>query len=137
MARLSARTMLLCAFHTASQHFHPATIERRGRLASNGKSSCLRSVFTRISSQLPSHTVNKAPNNNGPNFIRANLRTECSRVDAKEKFYCILQSNRVKDERILENYSPESGSQEGLGLNPKRMIVKILSSFTCFDCRML
>jgi len=73
----------------------------------------------------------------GADSFQLLLRTECSCVDAKEKFYCILQSNRVKDERILQNYSRESGSQEGLGLNPKRMIVKILSSFTRFHCRML
>jgi len=55
----------------------------------------------------------------------------------KEIFYCILQSKRVKDERILENYSRESVCQKGLGLNPKRTILKILSSFTSFECRMI
>ena len=55
----------------------------------------------------------------------------------KENFYCILQSKRLKDERILENYSRESGSQKGLGLNPKRMILNIISSFIRFECRML
>ena len=55
----------------------------------------------------------------------------------KQIFYCILQSKRLKDEQILDKYSRESVSQKGLGLNPKRMILKILSSFTRFECRML
>ena len=35
------------------------------------------------------------------------------------------------------NYSRESVSQKGLGLNPKRLILRILSSFTRFECRLL
>ena len=56
----------------------------------------------------------------------------------KKIFYCILlQSKRVKDEQILEKDSRESDSQKGLGLNSKSVILKILSSFTRFECRML
>ena len=47
------------------------------------------------------------------------LRTEFSCVDSNWKFDLILQSKRLKEERILENCSRESDSQKGLGLNPK------------------